>query len=478
MKKSRFFYLHEGCNKGKIEALESLHAEYLVYLKICIQVMLKNRVLTVPLSKKQTSFPKAGVLSSDIQGVVRGHAVAMVSSWAKRLYKNKLKKHIWVCFTRGDFDEGFRKQLYTIGKCLVSEPSKSISQEAIDLYWSWLEDEKIVGKSPSPGPRTPMTLGVNTGILGSSKRAHFTEFWINLSTLRRGKRTSFPLKGNPYIKSSGEVVKGIQVRKDQRSCWRFEAVEVKEYLILESEPSLQRVGVDVGLNVLAATSLGGTYGKEVKPQFDKKYQSLLDVRRNRQRQGLFENSPRLDKLEYKLTEFLKTEVGKITNKLVRRFPTSVFVLEDLDLRGCKGQKRFCYRALAKSLQSKAPTEVVNPAYSSQTCPSCGHVSRRNRNGIHFVCRSCGRRSHADVVGGINLLRRSEMKQIDSNTSTAQVKLELVKLYWSRRNPGQDCPQAFLDRYAPQLYGQRLTTRASPQRGSKGLRKRQSGIASN
>jgi len=468
MKKCRFFYLHEGCNKKKHEALEALHSEYLAYLKICVQVMLKNRILNMPRSKKQGSFPKAKVLTAHIQMNVRDHAITMVSSWAKLLYKDKLKKLIWVCFTRGDFDESFRKQLYTVGKCLVSEPSKSVSQEAIDLYWSWLEDEKIVGRSPSPGPRTPMILSIHTGVLRNSKKAHFTKFWIKLSTLKSGRRTAFPLKGNPYIKSSSEVVKGIQVRKDRNGRWRFEAVEAKEHLILESEPSLRRVGVDVGLNVLAATSLGGTYGGEVKPQFDKKYQSLLDVRKNRQRQGLQENSPRLDKLEYKLTEFMKTEIGKITNKLVRRFPTSVFVLEDLDLRGCKGQKRFCYRALAKSLQSKAPTEVVNPAYSSQTCPSCTDVSRRNRNGIDFVCRQCGRRSHADVVGGINLRRRSTMKQIDSNTSPSLVKLELVRLYWSRRNPGQDCPQAFLDRYAPIPLGQRLTTRASPRCISKGI----------
>ena len=458
MKKCRFFYLHEGCNKGKFEALEALHSEYLSYLKVCIQVMLKNRILNMPRSKKQGSFPKAKVLTSHIQMNVRDHAITMVSSWASGLYDRKLKKYIWVCFKKGDFDEAFRKQLYTVGKCLVSEPSKSVSQEAIDLYWSWLEDEKIVGKSPSPGPRTPMILSYETGILGNSKKAHFTKFWINLSTLVRRERVLLPLKGNPYVKSSGEVVKGIQARKDQRGYWRFEAVEVREHLILESEPSLRRVGVDVGLNVLAATSLGGTYGGEVKPQFDQKYARVLAVRKNRQRQKLLENSPRLDKLEYKLTEFLKTEVGKITNKLVRRFPTSVFVLEDLDLRGCKGQKRFCYRALAQSLERKAPTEVVNPAYSSQTCPSCTDVSRRNRNGIDFVCRQCGRRSHADVVGGINLLRRSGMKQITSDTSPSLVKLELVKLYWSRRNPGQDCPQAFLDHYAPTPLGQRFTTK--------------------
>jgi predicted RNA-binding Zn-ribbon protein involved in translation (DUF1610 family) len=60
---------------------------------------------------------------------------------------------------------------------------------------------------------------------------------------------------------------------------------------------------------------------------------------------------------------------------------------------------------------KAPTITVNPAYTSQMCPSCGYVSRENRRGIEFQCRSCGRISHADVVGAINLLGRSEDKQV-------------------------------------------------------------------
>ena len=84
---------------------------------------------------------------------------------------------------------------------------------------------------------------------------------------------------------------------------------------------------------------------------------------------------------------------------MKAHPGTVFVVEDLDLRGSKGAKRFAYRALHHNLATKAPCKVVNPAYSSQTCPSCGYVSRNNRKGIKFVCRSCGRKSHADVVGG-------------------------------------------------------------------------------
>jgi hypothetical protein len=149
----------------------------------------------------------------------------------------------------------------------------------------------------------------------------------------------------------------------------------------------------------------------------------------------------------------------------------VFVLEDLDLRGCKGSKRFCYRGLAQALETKAPTEAVNPAYSSQTCPSCGHVSRQNRKGTDFVCCQCGRRSHADVVGGINLRGRSTTKQVGSDSPRislehhpSEAKGVLVRLYWKRGNPNQECPRDFLLKYAPSPYGQRLTTRA-PRKGT-------------
>ena len=206
--------------------------------------------------------------------------------------------------------------------------------------------------------------------------------------------------------------KGIHARKDKRGRWRFEVVERKEWVIPEAEQDALRIGVDVGLNVIAATSDGRTFGADLKPKFDRLYERVRSLRANRQRQGLRENSKRLDRLEDKLTGMVKTITGEVANKLVRDAPVgTVFVIEDLDLRGCRGQKRFAYRALAHSLETKAPTLKVNPAYTSQMCPSCGYVSRANRRGTNFVCRSCGRRSHADVVGGINLLGRSGEEQV-------------------------------------------------------------------
>jgi putative transposase len=33
-------------------------------------------------------------------------------------------------------------------------------------------------------------------------------------------------------------------------------------------------------------------------------------------------------------------------------------------------------------------EFVNPRYTSQTCPKCGHQAKNNRYGIRLVCQKC------------------------------------------------------------------------------------------
>lgn len=50
--------------------------------------------------------------------------------------------------------------------------------------------------------------------------------------------------------------------------------------------------------------------------------------------------------------------------------------------------------------------MVDPKYTSQTCPCCGNVSKENRKTQeHFECIECGYTNNADVVGAINILTR-------------------------------------------------------------------------
>ena len=49
--------------------------------------------------------------------------------------------------------------------------------------------------------------------------------------------------------------------------------------------------------------------------------------------------------------------------------------------------------------------AVNPRYTSQTCPECGHVSKANRpQQALFSCEQCGYSYHADVVAAIEYPR--------------------------------------------------------------------------
>ncbi|MGW2941421.1 zinc ribbon domain-containing protein [Streptomyces sp. NPDC001226] len=53
-----------------------------------------------------------------------------------------------------------------------------------------------------------------------------------------------------------------------------------------------------------------------------------------------------------------------------------------------------------------PFIEVDPAYTSQRCPRCGHTERANRlTRDHFHCRRCGLAGPADHVAGANIATR-------------------------------------------------------------------------
>ncbi len=56
---------------------------------------------------------------------------------------------------------------------------------------------------------------------------------------------------------------------------------------------------------------------------------------------------------------------------------------------------------------------VDPAYTSQTCASCGTVDRRSRESqASFVCTACGHRDNADRNAAINILNRGNTPGVE------------------------------------------------------------------
>lgn len=434
MKRARFLYLHPEVNTGKVVELDRLQAAYAQYLSQCCQALIDARRFKVAMSEKQAFFPDCTELSSQIVKNCRDHAIGIVSGWTASKYTVKLRGHIKQLYRDRCIDERTRSALCILGKRLIDRPSGKVTQDDLDLYWSWLLDPDVVGRQPTVSARCGIRMSEMTAVLDTSEETSLTHWWLGFSHLEAGKRRiQVPLVGNPYVKLTSQVSKGVLARKDKQGRWRFEVVEKAEWEVPAPDEDEPRIAIDVGLNVMVATSSGELLGAALKPKFDRLYKVVRDLRANRQRQGLRDNSPRLDRLESKLTGRVKTMAGECANQLVARYPGHVFVHEDLDLRGCRGQKRFAYRAVHHALSSKAQTLAVNPAYTSQQCPSCGYVSRSNRSGIKFHCRSCGRKSHADVVGALNLLGRSEDNQIHGDDIPAEVRTVVRERWRHRRN---------------------------------------------
>ena len=102
------------------------------------------------------------------------------------------------------------------------------------------------------------------------------------------------------------------------------------------------------------------------------------------------------------------------------------VMEDLDLKSNKTKVKknsndikINYNDIAKTLRINNLKNVlerlckkanfnfakVNPAYTSQTCPVCGNIDKKNRNHRMFLCTNCHYSDDADINAAKNIKNR-------------------------------------------------------------------------
>ena len=75
---------------------------------------------------------------------------------------------------------------------------------------------------------------------------------------------------------------------------------------------------------------------------------------------------------------------------------------------------------------------VEPRHTSQTCPLCGNVDKRNRDGTLFRCIACGYESNADLNASINILNRfcQERVNLSSDIVPDMAKTDFIIFHWN------------------------------------------------
>ncbi|MFC4283442.1 RNA-guided endonuclease TnpB family protein [Catenibacterium sp. GCM10023432] len=154
------------------------------------------------------------------------------------------------------------------------------------------------------------------------------------------------------------------------------------------------VGIDRCINFVVATydskhKSGFVSGKAIGQRENRWMQDI----NHRVSKALVENNP-------KHTLFVLEDLSGIRNATERvktkdRYVSVSWSFYDLE-----------QKIIYKAKQNQSSVIKVDPRYTSQCCPCCGHVEKSNRNKkIHlFTCKKCGYKSNDDRIGAMNLYR--------------------------------------------------------------------------
>jgi IS605 OrfB family transposase len=183
------------------------------------------------------------------------------------------------------------------------------------------------------------------------------------------------------------------------------------------------VGIDRGINFVVATydskhKSRFVSGKAIK-QKRTHYSKLRKELQMRQTPSARRRMKAIGQRENRWMQDINHQVSKA---LVESNPKhTLFVLEDLSgIRNATERVKTKYRYVSvswsfydleqkliyKAKQNQSMVIKVDPRYTSQCCPICGHTEKANRNKkIHlFTCKNCGYKSNDDRIGAMNLYR--------------------------------------------------------------------------
>ena len=181
------------------------------------------------------------------------------------------------------------------------------------------------------------------------------------------------------------------------------------------------VGIDRGINFVVTTydshhKSGFVSGKAIK----QKRANYSKLRKELQMRHTPSSRRRLKAIGHRENRWMQDVNHCVSKALIENNPKhTLFVLEDLSgIRNAteyvKTKARYVsvswsfydleQKLIYKAKQNQSSVIKVDPRYTSQRCPICGHTEKSNRNKkMHlFTCKNCGYQSNDDRIGAMNL----------------------------------------------------------------------------
>lgn len=332
--------------KSKLDELQFILTEYGKVCNIFIEHFWKNVTPSKSkLLKNIVDIPKETWLSFSLRQVAAREAVDMVKSTKER-WKNKPDK------MKMPIHKG--KRMYVSSN--IADLNKSKESTEFD---AWLHITSI-------GEKHILDLPIKF-------HRHFNKI-ISL-----GKRLNSYIITNKYVQFSFEI----------------ETLPKKE--------SVNCIGIDTGINVLASLNNGIQIGTEIKSMIERikrcEYGSNGQKRARRAiKQYIDECVKQVISLNPDLIVVERLKNLGLKYKLKARLSRSI--------RASIGS--WNWRYWLKRLEQACETNRVSfrtvlPFNTSITCSKCGCADRRNRSGTVFKCRACNHTDNADINAALNIL---------------------------------------------------------------------------
>ena len=302
-----------------------------------------------------------------------------------------------------DFDAETRKHLFQINrrKLWFKKVHEIFSTEELFLSRKIFKHILSTHRKPSFS-HANMLLNRNVAEIAIADKKQSPEFdyWVKLATLDKGKPILMPIRSNKYFDGiRGELQQAIQVNlKEGKIGISFMKDVAAKAIAFKTDV----ISIDIGLKNLFAVNNGNIFGRNFYGRL-KHYDIILSqLASNRQRQGLKTKSRKYSLLVARLRNWIKNEVRRLLNRIFILYSPKKIVIERLDFRNQNLSKwmnrllcNFGKGEIIKKLDSlkeefSMDYQEINPAYTSQECPSCGYVDKRNRQSEEiFKCKCCG-----------------------------------------------------------------------------------------